>query len=327
LATISETVNRGTGLTAFDLQNRLVSFWDMSKKKILEFTRYPIAFVALFVQIFLIIAMFLYASLAFTPPGSGPTAGRLVGAQIVYGFVIGLFLSFTLWDVGFSIREEQTRGTLEAQLNSLLHRPLATPVGTLAQVQPSVLPYSLDDLLAAAEASFPVLKRQQALVEGDRLAVELARKEVRPNFSLGYTYMQRAGIGDMYGLTFSTSLPIFRRSKQDQAIAEAVANLHSSRNMEAHERAVLQSRLKQETLQAQAADQLLKLYSQAIMPQSTLTVESSVLTYETGMTDFTTVIMNFTTVLDYELNYQQQLVNHEKALARLEELTGLTLIP
>jgi hypothetical protein len=45
-----------------------------------------------------------------------------------------------------------------------------------------------------------------------------------------------------------------------------------------------------------------------------------------GMTDFTSVIINFMTKLEYELNYQQQLANHEKALARLEELTGLTLI-
>ena len=105
----------------------------MSKKKIVEFSRYPVAFVALFVQIFLIIAMFLYAALAFTPPGAGATAqARQLGATIVYGFVIGLFLSFTLWEIGFSIREEQTRGTLEtlylspaSKLGSLVARVFA----------------------------------------------------------------------------------------------------------------------------------------------------------------------------------------------------------
>ena len=86
----------------------------MSWKKIIEFSRYPVAFVALFVQIFLIIAMFLFATLAFTPAGTDPSTGRILGATIVYGFVIGLFLSFTLWEIGFSIREEQTRGTLES---------------------------------------------------------------------------------------------------------------------------------------------------------------------------------------------------------------------
>ena len=114
------------------MRNRIVSFWDMSKKKILEFSRYPVAFVALFVQIFLIIAMFLYASLAFTPdPGGPPTAqSRELGATVAYGFVMGLFLSFTLWEIGFSIREEQTRGTLE----SLYLSPASKLASLLARV-------------------------------------------------------------------------------------------------------------------------------------------------------------------------------------------------
>jgi ABC-2 type transport system permease protein len=33
---------------------------------------------------------------------------------MMYGFVIFIFLSFILWEVGFSIREEQFRGTLES---------------------------------------------------------------------------------------------------------------------------------------------------------------------------------------------------------------------
>jgi outer membrane protein TolC len=222
---------------------------------------------------------------------------------------------------------EQTRQTLVAQLNSLRDAPVDAPLGSLLEVRPSTLALSFDDLLAAAQASFPALKRQQALVEANRFAVELARKEVRPNFTLGYTYMQRAGLPDMYGITFSTSLPLFHRAKQDQAVAEAAANLESERRMEASERAGLRYRVKQEYLQAQAADQLLKLYAQGIVPQSTLALESSLASYETGTTDFLTVLSNFTTVLDYELGYCQQLATHEKALARLEELTGLNLIP
>jgi outer membrane protein TolC len=222
---------------------------------------------------------------------------------------------------------EQTRRTLEAQLNSLRDRPVDMPIGSPAELRPTPLAQSLEDLQAAAEASYPRLKREHALVEGERLAVELARKEVRPNFTLGYTYMQRAGLPDMYGITFSTSLPIFRRSKQDQAIAEAAANLESERRMEANERAVLRYRVKQEYLQAQAAEQLLKLYAQGIVPQSTLALEASLSSYETGATDFLTVLSNFTTVLDYELGYDQQLATHEKTLARLEELTGLNLTP
>jgi cobalt-zinc-cadmium efflux system outer membrane protein len=221
---------------------------------------------------------------------------------------------------------EQTRQTLEAQLNSLRDLPVDSPVGKPAEIAHTTPPYSLDDLTAAAQASFPVLKQQRALIDGNRLAVDLAKKDVRPNFSVGYSYMQRAGMPDMYGITFSTTLPIFRRSKQDMAVAEAASNLEAARRMEANELTLLRYRVKQEFLQVGAAEQLLTLYSKAIVPQSTLALDSSVASYEAGKVDFLDLLTNFTTVLDYELNYYQQLVNHEKALARLEELTGLDLL-
>ncbi len=222
---------------------------------------------------------------------------------------------------------EQTRHTLEAQLNSLRDRPVDTPLGATAEVRPSVLLQSLEELQAAAESSFPAVKRQQTMVESSRLVVDLARKEVRPNFSLGYTYMQRGALPDMYGITFTTSLPVFRRSKQDQAVREAALTLESARRMVENELTTLRYRVKQQYLQAQAADRLMQLYVQGILPQSRLALESSLASYETGATDFQAVLGNLTTILDYELNYQQQLANHEIAVARLEELTGLELIP
>jgi hypothetical protein len=56
-----------------------------------------------------------------------------------------------------------------------------------------------------------------------------------------------------------------------------------------------------------------------------LTLESSITSYETGGVDFLSVLSNFQAVIDAELDYHLQVTNHEKALARLEEVTGLNL--
>ncbi len=221
---------------------------------------------------------------------------------------------------------EQMQQTLCAQLNSLRDLPVNSPVEAAATVQPSALSYTLDDLEAAAQANFPALKQQRSMIAANNLGVDLAKKEIRPDFSLGYAWMQRSAQPDMYGITFSTTLPIFRHNKQDQAIVEAAANLESSRRMEANQLAVLRYRVKQEYLQAETAKKLLALYQTGIVPQSSLALESSLSTYRVATTDFLMVLSNFTTVLDYELAYQEQLANHEKALARLEELTALDLI-
>ena len=220
----------------------------------------------------------------------------------------------------------QQRRTLEAQLNSLRNAPIDSPIGAPAALQPSPFAYTQDQLEASAQANYPVLKQRQAMVEQGRLSVDLARKEVRPDFSVGYIYMQRDALPDMYGITLSTSLPVFRHRKQNMAIAEAAANLESSRQMQANELTVLRYQVQQDFLEVQATEQLLKLNTQGIGPQSSLTLESSVNSYETGGVDFLNVLSNFQAVIDNELDYHMQVANHEKALARLEEVTGLNLI-
>jgi outer membrane protein TolC len=221
---------------------------------------------------------------------------------------------------------EQSRQTFQAQLNSLLNLPVDAPISTPEELKISNVGASLDELQAAAQANYPALKQQRTMVSENRLSMDLAKREVRPDFSVGYAYMQRDRLPDMYGITFSTSLPIFRRRKQAMAIAEAAANLESSRQMEANELTTLRYRIKQEFLDVQASEQLLELYSQGIVPQSSLALESSISSYETGAVDFLNVLGNFTTLLDYELSYKEQIANHQKALARLEELTALNLI-
>jgi outer membrane protein TolC len=221
---------------------------------------------------------------------------------------------------------DQQRRTLEAQINSLRNVSIDSLLGETTEVRPSAFAYTQDELQAAAQANYPVLKQRRTVVDQNRLSIDLARKDVRPDFTVGYSYMQRDGLPDMYGITLSTSLPLFRHRKQDMAIAEAAANLESARQMEASELTLLRYQVKQDFLEVQASEQLLKLYSQGILKQSSLTFESSISSYETGGVDFLNVLSNFLAVIDSELDQHEQVRNHEKALARLEEVTGLNLL-
>jgi outer membrane protein TolC len=221
---------------------------------------------------------------------------------------------------------DQQRRTLEAQINSLRNVSIDSLLGKTTEVRPSAFAYTQDELQAAAQANYPVLKQRRTVVDQNRLSIDLARKDVRPDFTVGYSYMQRDGLPDMYGITLSTSLPLFRHRKQDMAIAAAAANLESARQMEASELTLLRYQVKQDFLEVQASEQLLKLYSQGILKQSSLTFESSISSYETGGVDFLNVLSNFLAVIDSELDQHEQVRNHEKALARLEEVTGLNLL-
>ncbi len=219
----------------------------------------------------------------------------------------------------------QRRRTLEAQLNSLLVRPPDSPVGPLARAEKSVFAYSLEELLQKAVDNFPEIRRQEQLIEQNQLAVNLARKNYYPDFSVGWDYQNRPDFPEMYGLRFTVNLPVFYKSKQRQAVGEASASLAAARHEREAIRTVLFFQVKEQYLMAKTSEELLSLYSKAIVPQSTLALESGLAAYQVGSLDFLSLISNFTNVLDYEISYYEELANFQKALARLEEITGIEL--
>jgi len=219
----------------------------------------------------------------------------------------------------------QRRRTLEAQLNSLLVRPSDSPVAPLAQAEKSVFAYSLEELLQKAVDNFPEIRRQEQLIEQNQLAVNLARRNYYPDFSVAWDYQNRPDFPEMYGLRFTVNLPVFYKSKQRRAVGEASATLAAARHEREAIRTVLFFQVKEQYLMAKASEELLGLYSKAIVPQSTLALESGLAAYQVGSLDFLSLISNFTNVLDYEISYYEELANFQKALARLEEITGIEL--
>lgn len=220
---------------------------------------------------------------------------------------------------------EQQRRTFEAQLNSLLLRPMSSTIGATAEVEKSLLPYTLDELLDRAVASAPEIRQQEEMMEQGRVAINLARREYYPDFNVGYMYQQRPAMPDMHGFTFGIKIPVFYRGKQRKAVEEATSTLAGAQQLRESIRTTLFFQVKEQFLAARASEELLTLYSKGIVPQSSLALESALVSYQTGELDFLSVITNFVTVLDYEIAYYQELASHQKALARLEEITGLEL--
>lgn len=219
----------------------------------------------------------------------------------------------------------QRRETLVAKLNSLLLRPPNTPIGTLAPVEKSPLTYSLDELIEKGVESFPEIRRQEELIAQSQYAVNLAQKEYLPDFRVGYDYWQRPGMPDMHGFSAGINVPIFYRSKQRQGLLEARLTVDSAKQSREAIRTSLLFEVQQAYLQARTSDQLLTLYTRALVPQSALTLESSLAVYQTGNLDFETLISNFTSVLQYQINYYEELANYQKALVNLEQVTGVNL--
>lgn len=94
------------------------AWWDTlmasTKKELLIMLRYPVEFVASFAQVFLIVTVLTLAGLMFSKGGVKPSdSNSATAGLVVYGFILFIFLSDTLWGIGYNVRREQKQGTLE----------------------------------------------------------------------------------------------------------------------------------------------------------------------------------------------------------------------
>jgi len=223
------------------------------------------------------------------------------------------------------VKLEQERRSRSAEIDSILNRAVGTPVGRPEDVRPKELTATLEELLAAERHDSPMLGRDQKMIERSELAVNVARKEYYPDVTLNAGYYNMGSMPPMYEVRADFKVPIYFWRKQRAGVNEQVSTeSQARRTYEATDQA-LRYQIQDDFLMAQASARLMKLYTQTVVPQGNLALESSLSTYETGSVDFLSVLSNFTMVLDYEMSYYDEALNYALALSRLEEMTGQPL--
>lgn len=220
---------------------------------------------------------------------------------------------------------EQRKHIAEARLNSLLYRESDSPLAAPAELKPREFSYTLAGLNETAIANYPQLKAQRKKVEGAQYGIQLAKKDFYPDFSVGFTYVNRPAMPEMYGVTVGVKLPIYKSQKQQPALTEATASFEAEKRTLENMVTVLMFKVRDKYLAQNTAARLMKLYSTTIVPQSSASMESAIAGYQVGKVDFLTLLDNLVTLLNYELSYYEQLTNEEKAVAALEPLVGITL--
>ena len=115
-ATLPNTIQRRHGLTA-----ELHALRAVVRREWTIFRRYPSWIIALFIWPVIFPMAYILSSQALAGPNSGGllifqhNAGTTdVVGYIVIGTIIWMWQNVVLWNVGFALREEQMRGTLES---------------------------------------------------------------------------------------------------------------------------------------------------------------------------------------------------------------------
>jgi outer membrane protein TolC len=216
----------------------------------------------------------------------------------------------------------QEEGLLEAQIKQLLGRPQESADVVAETLSVRSLPYTATELLQRAREQNPDVHSKQSSIQEQDTRVELAHKNFRADFNVQYAYQHTNGdTRDYYMATFGIRLP--NRGRQKAELAEAQQNQERARKeLDAESQRVL-SEVQQQYVRAKTSEERLKIYSDGLVPQSEATFRSALTAYQSNRQDFESLLSGFLDVLNLDLEYRNELVEHESALAELERLTGV----
>jgi outer membrane protein TolC len=216
----------------------------------------------------------------------------------------------------------QEEGLLEAQIKQLLGRPQDSPDIITETLTVRSLSFSARELLQKASEQNSDVRAKQASIQQQESQVELAHKNFRPDFNVQYNYQHTNGdTRDYYMATFGIRLP--NRGRQKAELAEAQQNQERARRELDSESQRVLSEVQQQFVRAKTSEEQLKIYSDGLVPQSEATFRSALSAYQSNRQDFESLLSSFLDVLNLDLEYRNELVEHESALAELERLTGV----
>ena len=222
-------------------------------------------------------------------------------------------------------RVQRDRAAREGELNALLARAPALPLGRPVDLQLTAFDLSLDSLVSNAAAHAPMLRRDEIMIGRSQLAVDAARKEYRPDFAVSGGYYNMGSMPPMYEVRFDVQIPL-QRARRAAAVAEQLSGVQQARSNYDATRLGLQGRIQEDYQMASTSVRLARLYRDTVLPQARLALESSMASYQTGGVDFLSVLTNFGAVLEYEMNYFDELAEYHTAVSRLEEMTGTPIV-
>ncbi|OIR16263.1 cobalt-zinc-cadmium resistance protein CzcC precursor [mine drainage metagenome] len=207
-----------------------------------------------------------------------------------------------------------------AKLNSLLSRPVNSPLADPIQPRPLPAAAKLDEdaLLERLRAHNPQLQIAEAQIQSADKSRDLAYSNRYPGFTLGVARTQYSSI-NTWDVMVEFSIPLqqsVRRSQEHEAAAMRAAA--SARKQSTLNQA--ESSLSENLSALESARRTEALIATRLLPQSELTYQSALAGYETGKVDFATLIDAQRQILQAR---QQQLKTQLEAQSRLADIEKL----
>ena len=228
------------------------------------------------------------------------------------------------------IRLRQELPSSQARLARLLHVSPNTDVRAEQQIAEADLALELDRLYEVAVGARPELQAQLHTVVREQRTIDLAQLQYFPDVTFGVDWMEMTkhkalaptadGLDDV-GLNLSLNIPIYYR-RLGAAVREAEARSVAAARRYDSERDQTLEMVKDLFVQAQSQRELIRLFSETILPRAQQTLQVSMAGYQTGQVDFLQLLNNWQEVLKVQLMLERQRSQFQQTLSSLQRVVG-----
>jgi outer membrane protein TolC len=192
------------------------------------------------------------------------------------------------------LHEEGLVASAIAEINRLRGQAEGTPVeiggGLKELVGREIVVPPLSTFIAHAEGASPELGAALTLIEKNRLAIDLAQKGFKPDFVVSTSYGFRGSMPDRWTADVAVNLPLYRKSKQRQAVMEAEASLREAQASQEAMRLKARASVEKAYADFQAAVLEARTIERQVLVIDALAVESSLAGFRSGQTPFISVL-------------------------------------
>jgi cobalt-zinc-cadmium efflux system outer membrane protein len=218
---------------------------------------------------------------------------------------------------------ERKKG-LEAKLNQLMARSSDEEIHLPLKLEIPRWNAKLEEILEIAQQKHPSVKLATHDIDQKKWAVKAAKREYIPDLNAQLEYVQRPGPAEnAWTGEFMLNIPLLVK-KKGKAVEQAEAELASAQYSQVAAKNDVSSKVKEVYAKMKAADRMLALNRNTLLPQTRQALEVTSSAYTTGKSDFISYLTSARSLSDAQMEYWKSYEALASSVYELEEAVGVT---
>lgn len=211
----------------------------------------------------------------------------------------------------------------EAQLNTVLNRPIDAEIGMPQEIDTSSVLLELDELYELTREHHPELRAFDRSLKKAEVMVSMARQTYLPDFTFKFTQQEMDGDLTDHKFMVGLTVPLWFWGKQREMVREMDAQLQMAKaSYEALEHAILLA-VREAKVKVDNSHRTQALYRNSVIPQATAHLRSALAAYEANQVDFLSLLESEKTLIEFDLEYYRAQADFFMAVGDLEEAVGI----